>query len=85
MARPTPQQIAWRDQFGALVRDKCREIIEVVALVEWDNLAIDFVDTYDDDEWRLTYRQGHFWITNLTQDPDFAVLLNLDALGVIRR
>jgi hypothetical protein len=82
---PEPHLIAWFDQFGALLRDQCRQIQEVVYLTGWDRLAIEFTDAYDDDDWRLSYRAGHFWVTNLTEDKEHHVELDLDALGVNRR
>lgn len=51
----------------------------------WERLSHDFTDPHDGDEWRLTYRQGYYWITNLTEDEEHHVLLNLEALGVNRR
>lgn len=85
MKEPSPAITAWADQFGALLRDQCRLIQEVVYMTGWTHLAVEFTDTYDGEEWRLTYRQGHYWVTNLTEDENHHVLLDLEALGVNRR
>ena len=82
---PEPYLAAWADQFGALLRDKCRQIQEVIYLTDWDRMSVDFNDIYDGDEWRITYRSGHYWVTNLTEDDSHQVMLDLEALGVNRR
>lgn len=76
---------AWADQFGALLRDKCRQMQECLYFTGWNQMATEFEDPSDGDQWRITYRQGYFYITNLTEDESHHVLLNLDALGVNRR
>lgn len=81
---PEPHLIAWSDQFGALLRDLCRQMMEALWSTGWNHMAHEFKDPWDGDEWRLTYHQGYYYITNLTEDPDYHVLLNLDALGVRR-
>jgi hypothetical protein len=79
-----PHTIAWADQFGALLRDKCRQMQEGLWATGWDHMVHEFSDPSDGDEWRLTFYQGYFWVTNLTQDEDKHVVLNLDSLGVNR-
>jgi hypothetical protein len=83
--RPPAHAVAWADQFGALLREKCRQMQEVIYLTDWDRLSIEFTDDYDGDQWRLTFRQGYFWVTNLSEDESHSVLLDLEALGVNRR
>lgn len=84
-SKPGPHAVAWADQFGALLRDLCRQMQEVVYLTDWKHCSVEFTDDYDGDEWRLTFRQGHFWVTNLSEDESHHVLLDLEALGVNRR
>jgi hypothetical protein len=82
--RPPPYAAAWADQFGALLRDKCRQMQEIIYLTDWPNLAIEFEDIYDGDYYRLSWRAGSFWVTNLSEDPDYDIQLDLEALGVNR-
>lgn len=83
--RPPPEVAAWRDQFGALIRDKVRQLQNALLATNWTHMSHEFTDTWDGDEWRLTYRGGHYWITNLSDDPDFDLEINIEALGVNRR
>jgi hypothetical protein len=83
--RPPPHVAAWRDQLGALLRDKCRLMQEAAVLTDWGHIDHDFVDPYDGDAYRLAYRDGRYWVVNLTRDIDYAIELDLEALGVNRR
>ena len=80
-----PHITAWADQFGALLRDKCRQIQDAIIATGWNNVSHEFHDPRDGERWRVSYREGYFWVTNLDQDEDHHVLLNIDALGVNRR
>jgi hypothetical protein len=82
-----PWVAAWADQFGALVRDKARGMVEAVKASGFSSLAHYFEDPADGSPWRLIYRDGQFWLMNLEleQGEDGALFrLDLKALGVIR-
>jgi hypothetical protein len=78
-----PHMRAWADQFGALLRDKCRQGNEAAAVTGWSSFAHIFPDD-DGDYWRLVYSQGMYSIENLADPEGEPVLLDLDELGVYR-
>lgn len=82
--RRDPYVVSWADQFGALLRDKAREMQETILRTGWTNIAHEFDDPYDDDKFRLWYEDGNYLLQNLSTDHD-PVLLDLDRLGVNRR
>lgn len=79
-----PYVAFWADQFGALVRDKCRQMQSAIVATGWSSCAHVFEDPSDGDRWRLTYEQGIFYLTNLSDDENHHVVLDIEALGVNR-
>ena len=75
-----PYITAWSDQFGAMLRDKVRAMIEAVKASGFDSLAHVFKDPYDDDLWRLFYQDGQFYLVNLETGTQFQ--LDLSLLGI---
>lgn len=84
VSKDDPYVKAWADQFGALIRDKIRQMVKAIHVTGWDQLAHVFKDPYDDDEYRLIFYQNEFYITNLADPNGYHVRLDLDALGVER-
>lgn len=78
-----PYIVAWKEQFGALVRDKVRQMINAIEVTGWNELAHCFDDPYDDDRFHLTFYNGEFYLVNLST-PQTHVRLDLEKLGVIR-
>ena len=79
-----PYVRAWADQFGALVRDKVRQMVNAVKVTGWNSVAHVFKDPYDDDEYRLIFYDGEFYLTNLNDPSQGHIRLDLEALGVER-
>ncbi len=79
-----PRIVAWSDQFGALLRDKCREMQRAAFASGWDSVAHVFNDPHDDDLWRLVYEGGDYMVTNITASDDHYVVLDIESLGVNR-
>lgn len=79
-----PYVKAWADQFGALIRDKVRQMTAAVRLTGWTEMAHVFSDPYDDDKYRLTYYQGEYYLINLSGPDNSHIRLDLEALGVER-
>ena len=75
-----PYITAWSDQFGALLRDKVRAMIEAVKASGFRSLAHVFKDPFDDDMWRLFYEEGEFYLVNLETGNQFQ--LDLPSLGI---
>lgn len=78
-----PHVQAWADQFGALLRDKCRQMILALEASGWDTMAHVFVDPDEGDSWRLQFVEGQFVAINL-DDDETATVLDLHALGVFQ-
>jgi hypothetical protein len=79
-----PYILAWRDQFGMLVRDKVLLMLEVVKATGWANFAHVFNDPYDDDKFRLVYDSGEFYVGNLSNTNGEVVKLDLERMGIKR-
>lgn len=79
-----PHVLAWGDQFGALVRDKCRQMLTAIAVTNWDTCAHGFQDPADGDHWRIAYEGNEFYLSNITSGDGEMVVLDLEALGVLR-
>jgi hypothetical protein len=79
-----PAMRAWADQFGALLRDKCRQMQDALVVTGWDTVSHVFIDPSDGGQWRLTYLRGDFFVSDLSDDEPTPVMLDLDALGVNR-
>lgn len=77
-----PEYVAWADQFGALLRDKCRQMMRAILATGWNTCATLFRDPADDDVWRLVYNNGVYTVENITEGSGDSVTLDLDALGV---
>jgi len=79
-----PLVIAWADQFGALVRDKVRQMQDALVVTGWTTVAHVFEDPADGDRFRLTYHGGEFLLTNVSDVTQTQVVLDLESLGVAR-
>lgn len=80
-----PHICAWADQFGALLRDKIREMQGALLATAWTNMSHIFQDPADGDTWQITFESGEYYAQNLDDDEYMhPVLLDLDALGVFR-
>ena len=85
MADPRdPHITAWADQFGALLRDKVRGMMDAQAATGWNSIAHAFDDPSDGDTYRLHYEDGQYFLTNITEDESNVVELDPVALGVFR-
>jgi hypothetical protein len=73
----------WVDQFGALLRDKCRQMQEALWATGWDSMAHAFVEPQRGETWRLTYQEGEYYLTCLDgESAGEMIVLDLDSLGV---
>jgi hypothetical protein len=79
-----PVLIAWADQFGALLRDKVILLIRAVAASGLDPIYHSFSDPVDGDGYRIAYDSGQFLLWNLDDEAETVVVLDIEALGVIR-
>lgn len=79
-----PYVVAWSDQFGALLRDKVRDMQAAVYVTGWTSMAHVFKDPYDDDKYRLAYDAPEYYLINLNDPDETVVTLNLEKLGVNR-
>jgi hypothetical protein len=72
---PPPYMRAWAEQFGALLRDKVRQMQEAVAVTGWRTLAHVFNDPYEHDvEYRLVYDHGEYSLVR-ADDPDAVIVI----------
>lgn len=78
-----PALVAWTDQFGALLRDKVREMQSAIVATGWNNVTHTFQDPFDHDDFYLSYTKGEYVLTH--ESTDHTVVLNIEALGVNRR
>lgn len=86
MSEYDPEIVSWADQFAALLRDKVREMQTALFATGWDNLAHVIEDPAREENWKITYFDGSFWLTCLSgEDAGEMVALDLEALGVNRR
>jgi hypothetical protein len=79
-----PHVVAWTDQFGALLRDKCRALQDALVASKLDSLSHAFKDPLDGDVWRLTYHKGEYYVKNMEDSSSENMQLDIDALGVNR-
>lgn len=79
-----PVAVAWADQFGALLRDKVKLMVKAVAHSGLDPLFHMFEDPEEGDSYRLGYVEGLFLLWPLDDESESAIVLDIEALGVIR-
>jgi hypothetical protein len=77
-----PWRAAWREQFKMLMRDKILQMIEAAKVTGWDCIAHTFKDPFDDDEWRLVFDDGQFYLLNLSHEDGQIIHVDPAALGI---
>lgn len=73
--------LAWADQFGALLRDKVREMQLGLDATGWTSMAHVF-ESVEGDSFRLIYEDGEFYVSPVPAEDGMIVVLDLDSLGV---
>ena len=74
--------VAWTDQFQPLLRDKVYSLMKAIEVSQFDNIATEFPDPYDDDRYRLSFEDDSFYLENLVQGGGVMVEIDINRLGL---